>query len=97
MLAQRIKFTIFLRKVLKFIANIRNNYIYSNRANICDFLYIYKFNNSWKILQKYNLISKVMQDTIKAAQKKYSTWYFFNRLTKNIKLKELNINKIRKL
>ncbi len=38
-----------------------------------------------------------MQEIIKAAQKRYSTWSVLNRLIKNIKLKELNINKIMEL
>ena len=44
-----------------------------------------------KLLKRYKLTSKGKQELIKAAQKKYSTWYGLNRLARKIVFKESNI------
>ena len=46
-----------------------------------------------KLLKRYKLISKVRQEIIKAAQKRYSTWSGLNRLARKIEFKDSNINK----
>ena len=46
-----------------------------------------------KLLKRYKLTSKVKQEIIKAAPKKYSTCASFNRRARKILFKESNINK----
>ena len=46
-----------------------------------------------KLFKSYKLTSKGKQEIIKAAQKRYSTWFSLNRLAGKIEFKESNINK----
>jgi hypothetical protein len=46
-----------------------------------------------KLLKRYKLTSKGKQEIIKAAQKRYLTWFSLNRLARKIVFKESNINK----